>query len=196
MTIESQVPCLKVSIRAATLGDAAAIAGVHVASWHETYLNLMPETMLRGLSVDDRTERWARILDHALTHGDTSVFVAERDGDLVGFVSGGRQREQGRFAASFTGEISAIYVLQSAQGRGVGRGLMAAVALALHDQGHQGASLSVLRDNQPARRFYERLGGEVIGEKEDQRELVTFFELVYGWRDLSVVASSRAPRGK
>lgn len=179
-----------ISIRAVTLRDAAAIAAVHVASWRETYPGLMPDAMLSGLSVSDRTERWAHILVHALAHGDVSVFVAERDGDLVGFASGGGQREQDFFAAGFTGEISAIYVLGNAQGRGVGRSLMAAVALALHDQGRQGGSLWVLRENQPARRFYEHLGGEVIGEREDPREAVTLFELAYGWRDLSVMAGS------
>jgi len=67
---------------------------------------------------------------------------------------------------------------------------MAAVALALHDQGHQGASLWVLRDNRAARCFYECLGGEVIGEKEDRRGAVTLFELAYGCRDLSFAAGS------
>jgi ribosomal protein S18 acetylase RimI-like enzyme len=190
MTLLSHESSPTVSIRAAALSDAAAIAAVHVASWRETYSGLMPETMLRGLSVSHRTERWARILDHALAHGDASVFVAERDGDLVGFASGGGQREQAFFAAGFTGEISAIYVLGNAQGRGVGRCLMVAVALTLHEQGRQGGSLWELRENQPARRFYERLGGEVIGEREDRREAVTLFEVAYGWRDLSVMAGS------
>jgi len=57
MTVESQEPSPKVGIRGATLGDAAAIAGVHIVSWRETYLGLIPETMLRDLSVSVRTER-------------------------------------------------------------------------------------------------------------------------------------------
>lgn len=65
MTIESEALRQMPSIRAATPNDAALIAGVHVASWRETYAGLLPEAMLSDLSVSDRTGRWARIFGKA-----------------------------------------------------------------------------------------------------------------------------------
>jgi ribosomal protein S18 acetylase RimI-like enzyme len=177
-------------IRAATPADAAAIAAVHVASWHETYAGLIPESMLTSLSVEDRTVRWARILGAASDPLGSSVFVAERGGEVVGFASGGVQRDSALLAGGFAGEISAIYLLRRAQKAGTGRRLMAAVAQSLRDKDRHAANLWVLRDNQPARRFYERLGGEIVGEKEDRRDEATLVELAYGWRDLGVLAGS------
>jgi hypothetical protein len=46
----------------------------------------------------------------------------------------------------------------------------------------------VLRENLVARRFYEHLGGTVVGEKKDERPGITLFEVAYGWSDLSVLA--------
>lgn len=175
---------MTIEVRAATPDDAASIAAVHVAAWRESYAGLLPEAMLSTLSVGERTGRWARAL-----RAMASVFVAERDGEVVGFASACPQRDRTLAARGFTGEITAIYVLRRAQGWGVGRHLMAEVAHCLREREHQSASLWVLRDNQSARRFYERLGGEIIGEKEDRREDVTLVELAYGWRDLSALAN-------
>ncbi len=175
----------EIIIRAASSSDAAAIAAVHVASWRETYAGLLPDEMLGALSVTDRTERWSRILAHAGGPADAIVFVAERNGRVVGFASGGAQRDENLRAQGLTGEITAIYVLQSAQRLGVGRRLMAAVANALADGGRGSASLWVLHGNQSARNFYERLGGNVVAEKEDMRDGVVLAEVAYAWRDLA-----------
>lgn len=185
---ESDAPRRMPDIRSATSDDAASIAAVHVVSWRESYAGLVPEAMLSGFSVSDWTKLWARILGAAPNPGGATVFVAEHQGNVVGFASGGEQRDQVLLAQGFAGEISAIYLLRSAQNGGVGRRLMAAVARSLRDRGHQAASLWVLQDNQPARRFYERLGGEIVGEKEDRRDDVRLVELAYGWRSLAMLA--------
>jgi hypothetical protein len=49
----------------------------------------------------------------------------------------------------------------------------------------EAATLWVLRENAGARRFYERIGGEVVGEKEDIRDQRIFIEVAYGWRNLA-----------
>ncbi|MBO0884653.1 MAG: hypothetical protein J2P17_30840 [Mycobacterium sp.] len=43
--------------RPATAADAARLADVHVRSWQWAYLGLMPEHVLAGLDIDQRTER-------------------------------------------------------------------------------------------------------------------------------------------
>jgi len=43
-----------VEIRAARVGDAAALAGVHVATWRAAYAGLLPDELLRSLSVAER----------------------------------------------------------------------------------------------------------------------------------------------
>ena len=46
----------------------------------------------------------------------------------------------------------------------------------------------MLRENDKARRFYERLHGVVIGEKEERRPHGVLVEVAYGWPDLDVLA--------
>lgn len=173
------------TFRKATQADAIAIGTLHVASWHETYTGLLPDAILAGLSVDARTAMWSTVLAAPDEFGCIAVVVAEDNGRVIGFGSCGQQRDHGLTAKGFTGEFGAIYVLRSHQGRGVGRSLIAAMSRELSAVGHGAACLWVLRQNAPARAFYEKLGGIVVGEKIDEGPDATLVEDAYGWHDLS-----------
>jgi hypothetical protein len=41
----------------------------------------------------------------------------------------------------------------------------------------------------PSRKFYESLGGQLIGEQEIERGGESFTEVAYGWRDLSLLGA-------
>ena len=115
------------SIRVAGVADAAAIAAVHVEAWRETYVGIVPVQVLAGLSVDRRTEIWRRILTNPTAFSSSAVFVAERDGTVVGFGCCGMQRAESLSAQGYDGEISSIYVLHAFQRRGLGVALMSAM---------------------------------------------------------------------
>lgn len=174
-----------IRLREATQTDAAALGSLHVASWHETYTGLIPDEILAGLSVEARTAMWSQILNDPAAAGCTAVYVAEDGGHLVGFGSCGQQRDKALADAGYGGEVGAIYVLRSHQNRGVGRSIMAAMSQFLSGQRHTAASLWVLRENSPARRFYEGLGGEIVGERTDEQANATLVEVAFGWRDLT-----------
>ncbi|QHL92047.1 GNAT family N-acetyltransferase (plasmid) [Sphingomonas changnyeongensis] len=111
---------------------------------------------------------------------------------MIGFGSCGQQRDQALADAGFGGEFSAIYVLRSHHKRGFGGAIIGAMAEKLAAAGHSAASLWVLRQNDPARSFYEKLGGVVLGEKADGQPNATLVEDAYGWRDLSVLVELTA----
>ena len=118
--------------------------------------------------------------------GDRSsrVFVVEEEKKVVGFASGGRERagEKG-----FNGELYAIYVIASAHGRGNGRELVRAVAGALREMSLSDMIVWVLRDNLPARGFYERLGGVFVRAQPITIGAATLEEVSYGWRSLDEI---------
>jgi ribosomal protein S18 acetylase RimI-like enzyme len=187
-----------VQIRDAAPDDASAMGHLHVASWREAYAGLMPDAMLADLSVAARVEMWRVILGSPAAHGVVSVLVAEDAGALVGLASCGRQRDSALKKFGFDGEISAVYLLQTHQRAGLGRRLMARMGTALAAQGLSGASVWVLRENIRARAFYERLGGQIVGEATDLQTTdsqgdVTLAEVAYGWRDLSVLSRLGKP---
>jgi GNAT superfamily N-acetyltransferase len=176
---------MAVTLRKARPDDAEALGALHVASWHETYRGIIPDEMLAGLSIGERAAMWREILSAPDDRGCIAVVIAEDDRNMIGFGSCGLQRDQDLIEAGFSGEFGAIYVLRSHQRCGIGRLLMAAMAKELSDAGHAGASLWVLRENEPARVFYGKMGGIIVGEKLDEWHGTKLTEDGYGWRDLS-----------
>jgi GNAT superfamily N-acetyltransferase len=176
-----------IRVRTAALPDAEAIGALHVASWKETYAGILPAAMLAELSVGARADMWRSVLDPSKGIERAAV-VAEVDGQLVGFGSCGPQRDSRLAGAGFSAEFGAIYLLRSHQGRGGGRSLLAAMSGNLSSAGHSAASLWVLRENEPARAFYERLGGIVVGERTETGAHGALVETAYGWRDLRALA--------
>lgn len=186
-----------VTIRPATVDDADAIAHVHVLAWRETYRGLMPASVLDDLSVERRAESWRHVLNGRPAGNRSAVFVATVDQDVVGFGACGQQRDVEHDAAGFDGEFQAIYLLAAAKRQGVGRRLMTAMAASMSASGYSGGSLWVLTDNRPARRFYEALGGTIVGRREERRsEDLVLHEVAYVWPDLALLASFKRPSTK
>src|SRR6266852_1204025 len=167
-------------IRQATLSDASAIARVHVASWRSTYRGLLPDDFLLSRSESGYAERWKRVI----AEGTSKVYVAEDGGEVVGFSSGGRERAG---ETGYEGELYAIYVLDGSQRRGFGRELVRATVSGLRELGLDDMIIWVLRDNQPARAFYERLGGTYVRAQPITVGLTTLEEVSYGWQRLDDV---------
>jgi GNAT superfamily N-acetyltransferase len=160
-------------VRRARLADAGAIARVHVQSWREAYRGLIPQPYLDRLSLPAHERQWRR----SFAEGGWA-FVAEWEQRPVGFASGGLSRTR----RDVTGELYVLYVLQSCHGCGVGRALFDACHYELARCGHRGLLVWVLADN-PARGFYERLGGEPAGESVVAIAGTRLREVAYLWRD-------------
>ena len=145
--------------------------------------------MLDGLSIERRTTSWRGLLDGTNNPGRTAVFIAVDENDqALGFGSCGRQRDPELDAAGFDAEVETIYLLDSAKRQGVGRRLMMTMAAAMLTQGYRGAAVWVLRENDPARRFYEALGAAIAGEREERRrDDLIMHEVAYGWPDLDML---------
>lgn len=167
------------TIRLAGAADCDKVGALQVKAWLETYRGLVADGVLDTLSTLDQAASWRRIL---VREPQAVLAVAERsNGRLVGFAGGGARRGS---RLPHDSEIYALYVLGAAQRQGLGRALMTTAARALRERGFQSLCLWVLRDNAPARRFYERLGGIAVGEKTDSMGGKPLAEVAYGWESL------------
>jgi len=172
-------------LREAHPNDAAGIARVHVGSWRAAYRGIIPDQFLADLSQPDRKRRWARTL--SVPDRRDFVYVAEHAaGDIVGFASGGLERAGDPI---YRGELYAIYILPGHQRRGVGRALTGLVAERLIQLGLGSMLVWVLADN-PWRRFYDTLGGQVLCSKQVETGGVELTEVSYGWLDTSALRST------
>lgn len=149
-------------VRRARPDDAGAIAQVHADTWRDAYEHVFGAERLAGVSFEERLEQWQRIL----AAGQSDVFVAAGD-EVVGFVSTGDSRD-----ADADAELYAIYVLPRAWGTAAGATLLRAGVDAMRGCTSGGeAVLWVLEDNPRARRFYEREGWALDGERKEDEYL-------------------------
>lgn len=163
-------------IRKAKLKDAAGIARVHVDSWKTTYQGIVADSFLDSLTYEDRTARWTQILEKAETN--PIPFVAEDpSGKIVGFAQAGPARE---LLPPYKGELYAIYILQSYQGKGIGKQLVQAVAQELQQKGIGSFYVWVLTEN-PFKDFYESIGGKQLGTKPLEIGGERLEMIAYGW---------------
>jgi ribosomal protein S18 acetylase RimI-like enzyme len=167
-------------IRRAQVEDAAAIAVAHVETWRTAYAGMLPDKFLLNLSAEKHEVRWWR---HVLVGTNTRhyVYVADdEDTGVVGFCSGGRMRGE---AAEFDAEVYALYLLDSFQGMGLGKALFLELVVHLQKTGDKTLLVWVL-DQNPARFFYESLGGKVVVTRYGQVGGKKIRELGYGWEDI------------
>lgn len=75
------------------------------------------------------------------------------------------------------------------QGRGVGRALLRTAADRLVKFGFSTLNIAVLTTNEPARGFYEAMGGTDVGERTFDEEGQLLAERVYSWPDLRVLTT-------
>ncbi|MGQ9370802.1 N-acetyltransferase family protein [Azospirillum sp. ST 5-10] len=174
-------------IRDAGPHDADGIARVHVASWRSTYAGMLPAEFLVNMSESTVRARW-RIAVRVQREGHGTLVAADGAGDVAGFVSYGRQRTG---IDGYAGEFYALYLHDEAQGHGLGRRLMAAAAERMALAGLPSAVVWCLRGN-PARWFYERLGGVRLAERPMRFAGSETVETAYGWRDLVPLARQAA----
>ena len=165
--------------------DAEALAHAHVVSWRQTYRGLLPDAYLARMTEAAHARRFA----HALLYpgpDDVTLAAADRWG-LHGYAQGGPSR-RGRPGEA---EVATLYLMQSAQGRGVGRALLAATARALAVRGASSLVISVLRENFAARGFYEHLGGVAEPARREPGPGGTLlFEVAYHWPDITALTGN------
>ncbi|HMK79702.1 MAG TPA: GNAT family N-acetyltransferase [Xanthobacteraceae bacterium] len=165
-------------VRRAGPADVEAIAQVHVQAWRESYPDLLPWSEIDARPLETRAAQWR----NTLIQLDRPTFVADEDGAVAGFVSGGTVMWSG---LSTDGEVSALYLLDAIKRRGFGRALFGAMLGELAARGIRSAGLRVLTANAPARRFYEAMGGRLGESRLDRRGEFVFDEVAYIWEDLT-----------
>jgi len=169
----------EIRIREATAADAGEIAQVSIESWQTTYAGIVPRAALENLDYAGRKERWAGRLN--APGMARMIAVAENaQGRIVGFAQGGPERGGD---PDYRGELYSLYLVQAYQAQGIGRRLVSWIARRLLAEGFDSMLVWALREN-PACRFYERLGGRFVRDDlfEMGGELLT--EVAYGWEDI------------
>lgn len=134
------------SIRDARLADATALSTMMRLSWRESYRGLMPAQQL-----DEICEMWLapRNFKERIADKNAANILAIVDGKIVGHCYALPRENRSVL-------IGYLYVLESAQGAGIGTTLLNAVLDVFPGTVH--LELAVLENNQAAIGFYKHLG--------------------------------------
>jgi len=174
-------------IRNAELSDCENLAKVQVDNYRLNYTGLLPQSYLDQFSYEEQEQDWK---DWMTTHPEDVLVVAEKDdGELVGYAQG---KPELTSIPPYDSELTALHVSPTWQMLGIGRQLMKAVASRFKQMGCVSMMLWVI-DKNKARVFYERLGGQIIGQQtlSPGKADIQFIEIAYGWLDINSLAALR-----
>jgi len=151
------------TVRKAEASDIEAISAVHVQSWRETYPGIMPQQRIDGMSVESSSRHWQAVISEGFT-----FLVAETEGRVVGFASGGNKYEYKDCETGLSNacdcELEALYLLKEFQGRGIGKALVYRFAEIMKQEKKHTMIIWVAEKN-PSAGFYVAIGGELVDRK-------------------------------
>lgn len=151
------------AIRRAKPADAALLADLGVATFVETFGHLYtPQDLQAFLEESHGLAAYAKVLaDPAY-----ALWIAERDGEAVGYAQAGPCGLPHPEASPADGELKRLYVRADAQGAGIGEALLRQALAWLERDGPRTLWISVWSENFGAQRFYARHGFTFAGEYE------------------------------
>lgn len=173
------------TVRLATIADAAAVAKVQVTSYRTAYAPYFPPGYWDGVNEEEQTADWQ---EWPLQHPDDIWLAATENATVVGYVLA-------RFGVYYgaDGEVLALHVLPEHRNRGLGGRLLAAAVQGLMGCGCRSVGLSTLAGN-PIRSWYEALGGvQVATTLDDAGEGWTVREVVFTWDDAAGLLVATRP---
>lgn len=139
--------------------DIEAIATIHLDSWQATYANQLPVEYIEQYTLERRARMWSNIYATSVE----TVYVAEKDNEVVGFIN---------YGPSFTNqdnhdlkELRSIYVAPSMVNQGIGRQLIATISDELKSTGCKELVLYVLSTHHQGQKFYAKLGFKPTGHE-------------------------------
>ncbi|MGE8204895.1 N-acetyltransferase family protein [Heyndrickxia sp. NPDC080065] len=165
-------------IRVGTIQDIEGLAKVHYESWLTTYKGIFSDETFKNRTYERVLENWRPRLDNP--NSDYQCLLAETDGDEVfAFAECGIERTK---KYGIDSELYTIYMLKEYQKNGVGKLLFNQVIEFLKERNFQSLLVWVLKDNQNARKFYEKLGGSLIAEQPLGDSGI--LEVAYAWENI------------
>jgi GNAT superfamily N-acetyltransferase len=145
-----------VEFRTAGVQDAEQIALLHADSWRRHYRGAFADSYLDGDVAADRREVWSARL---ATPAGTETVLAERDGELIGFVHVMFDDDP-----KWGSLVDNLHVRHDRRRTGLGTQLLARSAIAVTERAHGNAMyLWVLEQNTNAQAFYRALGATCVG---------------------------------
>ena len=145
-----------ITIRRMSIEDAEAVTDILMNAWKTAYRGIVSDEYLDNMNRETLAERRRQ------QHKD--YIVAVSDGRIVGYCWYMSNNSYSQDVPEVDSEVVALYVDPASKRHGLGRMLLSHAMDDLRNQGKKKMIIWCLKDNLPARAFYEKMGGSIVYE--------------------------------
>lgn len=162
----------KLVIRKVKYEDIEQIVDINIKEWKKVYKGIIDDDILNNLNREEKIKKWRK------HYNIGNVIVAEENGTILGYC---RYDDNAIYEnTDIDSEIIAIYVDCDKLGNGIGRKLIEYVKNDLKNKDKTKMVIWCLEKNQNARKFYEKMGGNLLSdEKYFEKEGKKYKEVGY-----------------
>lgn len=167
-------------IRQIINNDLQSVAKIYTDNWKTTYKGIIANSYLEGMSYEHSKEKWSSYIQT----NKQGAFVAIDEFDkIIGFAAYMPDNELEKCLL-----LDSLHVLQSEQGRGIGKELIFRIGKYAYNNGYEKMSIYIAKGNDRAERIYTHLGAKPY------KDFIAYFEepsdtLALKWDDLSIFIS-------
>lgn len=144
-------------IRSANIDDAEKIADIKIEGWQTAYKGIIDDNFLNNMSLEKETEKRRINIENGV-----NIFVAEIDGEVVGFCLYRDYNENLDKYPEADCEVTSLYVRNKLRRKCIGKKLFQSILEKFRAEGKKKMILGCLKENYPSRAFYEKMGGKVL----------------------------------
>lgn len=151
------------------------VAKIKVETWRDTYKQIVDDSYLRNMDYIKTADKWKKNFENE------KFIVAEKDKKIVGFCRYGNRIDELERFKEFDAEIYAIYIDKEYQRLGIGKRLVDYAKKEMSCENKNKFLLWCLEKNESSLRFYEKIGGTLLGKKQAKIGEKLYSEIAYGY---------------
>jgi len=168
-----------IAIRKTKESDAEQHVKLHAKVWRDCYSHIMPKEIFddNDAKIEERIENFAK---RGINKDGFINFVATDSNRIVAFAIGLIESKYDHYRELGYAELMAIYIDPEYQSLGIGRKLFNKITNELKKRNCDKMVIGVLKENQKARKAYEKWGGKLdVFEKPFEKMGYSFPEVFY-----------------
>lgn len=146
-------------IRNVTENDIPSIADIQINGWKTAYKGIIDDAFLNSVNLNEKTKFFKN------TYKNGGFAAAELENEVVGFCRYFDNNDFSHDIQNVDCEITALYIKPDLKYNGIGTKLFRFVTDEFKIKNKTKMILWCLKDNEPSKKFYTKMGGRIIKER-------------------------------
>lgn len=151
--------------------DISDVVDIQISSWKTAYKGIIDDNYLESMDKNKKIEQRKK------DYKQNGFIVAEKNKEIVGFCRYIDNNDYTIDMPEIDCEIIALYVKPDLKYSGIGTKLFQYVTNQFKRKNKKEMIIWCLKDNLPSRKFYTKMGGKIIKEKEIEFGGKNYFEV-------------------